>query len=97
MQYANLLKILHSYFRNAIMRQIIFIIIQNQFEKLIRFFEKNKSISNKLKNRTDVCKNKKNNRKNKKYNSYFKNSKSKKIQNVVEKSSLQNAIIENRN
>ena len=95
MRYANLLKILHSYFRNAIMRQIIFIIIQNKFEKLTRFFEKNESMSNKLKNRIDVRKNKKNNRKNKKYNSYFKNSKSKKFQNVVKKSSLQNAIIEN--
>ena len=79
MQYANLLKILHLYFKNAIMRQIIFIIIWNEFEKLTRFFEKNESMSNKLKNQTDVRKNKKNNRKNKKYNSYFKNSKLKKF------------------
>ena len=97
MQYANLLKILHSYFKNAIMRRIIFIIIQNEFEKLTRFFEKNKSMSNKLKIQINVRKNKKNNRKNKKYNLYFKNSKSKKIQNIVKKLSSQNAIIENRN
>ena len=52
---------------------------------------------NKLKNQTDVRKNKKNNRKNEKYNSYFKNSKSKKSQNVVEKLLSQNAIVKNQN
>ena len=97
MQYGNLLKTLYSYFKNAIIHQIIFIIIQNEFKKLTRFFEKNKSMSNKLKNWIDICKNKKNNRKNEKYNSYFKNSKSKKFQKIVKKSSSQNAIIENRN
>ena len=88
---------MHSYFKNAIIRQIIFIIIQNEFEKLTRFFKKNESMSNKLKNQIDIRKNKRNNRKNKKYNSYFKDSNSKKFQNVVEKSLLQNTIIENRN
>ena len=97
MQYANLLKTLHLYFKNAIMRRIIFIIIQNKFEKLTRFFKKNESMLNKLKNRINIHKNKKNNCKNKKYNSYFKNSKSKKFQNVVKKSSSQNAVIENQN
>ena len=77
------------------MRRVIFIMIQNEFEKLTRFFEKNKSISNKLKNSIDIYKNKRNNRKNEKYNLYFKNSKSKKFQNVIKKSSSQNAIIEN--
>ena len=96
MQYTNLLKVLHSYFKNAIMRQIIFIIIRNKFEKLTLFFEKkNKSMLNKLKNRANARKYKKNNRKNEKYNLYFKNSKSKKFQNVVKKSSSQNTIIEN--
>ena len=59
MQYANLLKALHSCFKNAIMCRIIFIIIRNEFEKLIQFFKKNESMSNKLKNRIDVRKNKK--------------------------------------
>ena len=54
-------------------------------------------MSKKLKNQTNARKNKKNNRKNEKYNLYFKNSKSKKFQNVVKKSFLQNAIIENQN
>ena len=54
-------------------------------------------MSNKLKNQTDIHKNKKNNRKNEKYNLYFKILKSKKFQNMVEKSLSQNTIIKNRN
>ena len=47
------------------MRQIIFIIILNEFEKLTQFFEKNESMSNKLKNRADIRKNKKKSQKRK--------------------------------